>query len=96
MTFLSPLVEEVVFRGIVLQRAGEYVGFWKANALSAGLFAAIHVPGWTFSDVALTSMVSSAAFVFLLALVLGYLLKRTGSLWACVVTHAMSNWGATS
>lgn len=46
LTFLSPFVEEVVFRGLVLQRAGEYMGFWKANPLSAGLFVGVHVPGW--------------------------------------------------
>jgi uncharacterized protein len=95
LTFLSAFVEEVVFRGLVLQRAGEYMGFWKANALSAGLFVGVHVPGWIFSGVPLPGIVSSAAFVLVLALVLGYLLKRTGSLWACVVCHAMSNWGAT-
>jgi uncharacterized protein len=95
LTFLSAFVEEVVFRGLVLQRAGEYMGFWKANALSAGLFVGVHVRGWIFSGVPLPGIVSSAAFVLVLALVLGYLLKRTGSLWACVVCHAMSNWGAT-
>jgi membrane protease YdiL (CAAX protease family) len=95
LTFLSAFVEEVVFRGLVLQRAGEYMGFWKANALSAGLFVGVHVRGWIFSGVPLPGIASSAAFVLVLALVLGYLLKRTGSLWACVVCHAMSNWGAT-
>ena len=95
VTFSSPFVEEVVFRGLALQRAGEYMGYWKANALSAGLFVGVHVPGWIFSRVPLPGIVSSAAFVLVLALVLGYLLKRTGSLWACVVCNAMSNWGAT-
>jgi membrane protease YdiL (CAAX protease family) len=76
---LSPFVEEVVFRGLVLQRAGEYMGFWKANALSAGLFVGVHVPGWIFSRGPLPGIVSSAAFVLVLALVLGYLPKRTGA-----------------
>ena len=95
VSFLSPFVEEMVFRGLVLQRAEEYMGFWAANTLSAGLFVTVHLPGWIFADVALPGILSSAAFVFLLALVLGYLLKRTGSLWACVVCHTLSNWEAT-
>ncbi len=95
VSFLSPFIEEVVFRGLVLQRAEEYTGFWRANALSAVLFALVHLPGWTFAGVSLAGTLSWAAFVFGLALVLGYLLKKTRSLWACVVCHAMSNWGAT-
>ena len=95
LSFLSPFVEEVVFRGLVLQRAGEYAGFWKANALSSALFVAVHLPGWTFAGLPLAGILSSAAFVFLLSLLLGYLLRKTGSLWACVVCHTMSNWGAT-
>jgi len=79
VTFSSPFVEGVVFRGLVLQRAGEYMGFWKANALSAGLFVGVRVPGWIFSGVPLPGIVSSAAFVLVLALVLGYLPKRTGA-----------------
>ena len=96
VSFLSPFVEEVVFRGLVLQRAEQYTGFWTANALSAGLFVAVHLPGWTFAgSPSAGGLLSSAAYVFVLALVLGYLLKKTGSLWACVVTHTMSNWGAS-
>jgi uncharacterized protein len=94
-SFLSPFVEEVVFRGLVLQRAGEYTGFWKANALSSALFVAVHLPGWTFAGTSLAGILSSATFVFLLSLLLGYLLRKTGSLWASVVCHTMSNWGAT-
>jgi membrane protease YdiL (CAAX protease family) len=49
LTFLSPFVEEVMFRGLVLQRAEEYTGFWRANAISAGLFVGVHLPGWIFA-----------------------------------------------
>ena len=96
VSFSSPFVEEVVFRGLVLQRAEQYSGFWKANALSAGLFVTVHLPGWTFAGPpSAGGLLSSAAYVFVVALILGYLLKKTGSLWACVVTHTMSNWGAS-
>ncbi len=95
-SFLSPFAEEVVFRGLVLQQAAQYTSFWKANALSAVLFVAIHLPGWIFEGLpSIAGLLSSAAFIFGLALLLGYLLKKTRSLWACVVTHASSNWGAT-
>ena len=44
-SFVSPFAEEVEFGGLVLRRAEEYTGFWKANTLSAALFVAVHLPG---------------------------------------------------
>lgn len=65
--FLSPFVEEVVFRGLILRRAQEYTGFWRANALSSILFVAIHLPGWTFAGaVSASRLLSSSAFIVLL------------------------------
>ncbi len=94
--FVAPFVEEVVFRGCVLQRATRYTGFWRANLLSSALFLAIHLPGWGFAGFpAAGDLLSASAFVFALSLLLGYLLKRTQSLWSCVVVHAASNYGAT-
>ena len=94
--FVAPFVEEVVFRGCVLQRATRYTGFWRANLLSSALFLAIHLPGWGFAGFpAAGALLSALAFVFALSLLLGYLLKRTQSLWSCVVVHTASNYGAT-
>ena len=82
--------------GLVLQRVEHYTAFYTANALSSGLFVTVHLPGWTFAgSPSAGGLLSSAAYVFVVALMLGYLLKKTGSLWACVVTHTMSNWGAS-
>ncbi len=67
----------------------------SAPVNTPALFVAVHLPGWTFADTSLIGILSSAAFVLLLSLLLGYLLRKTGSLWACVVCHTMSNWGAT-
>lgn len=95
-SFLSPFVEEVVFRGLILRRAREYTGLWRANALTSVLFVSIHLPGWIFAGADSPSgLLASSAFIFLLSVLIGYLLERTGSLWACVVCHAMSNWGTT-
>jgi membrane protease YdiL (CAAX protease family) len=54
LTFLSPFVEEVMFRGLVLQQAEEYTGFWRAIAISAGLFGGIHLQGWIFAGIPLS------------------------------------------
>jgi membrane protease YdiL (CAAX protease family) len=56
----------------------------------------VHLPGWTFAGLpSVGDLISSVAYVFVFGLVLGYLLKRTESMWARVVCHAMSNWGVS-
>ena len=47
-TILSPatLVEEVYFRGFLLNKLWQATGFWRANLISSVLFGLIHVPGW--------------------------------------------------
>ena len=48
---LSPatLVEEVYFRGFLLNKLWQTMGFWRANLVSSSLFALIHFPGWLAS-----------------------------------------------
>jgi uncharacterized protein len=89
----ATLIEEVAFRGYLLQRLSGRAGFWGASAISAALFAAIHLPGWLLVgglavDVGLLRPLGE---IFALGLALGYLLRRTGSLWASIVLHAAHN-----
>ena len=42
--FLSPICEEIMFRGFVLNRLNQSLSFWAANVLSAFLFMLTHVP----------------------------------------------------
>lgn len=59
--------------------AGPGVGGWTAIAISAFLFAAIHLDPYRF------------LFTFLLGVVFGFLRLVTGSLWPSVVAHACLN-----
>jgi membrane protease YdiL (CAAX protease family) len=47
-TVLSPatLVEEVYFRGFLLNKFWQVTSFWRANLASSSLFALIHFSGW--------------------------------------------------
>jgi len=79
MAILAPLVEEVVFRGLLY---GWIAGRWGTVAawlVSSILFAAAHVEP------------AHAILVLPLGLLFGWLRRRTDSLWPSLVAHAVNN-----
>ncbi len=92
---LIGLTEEVVFRGFILQKLNEELEFVFANGIAAVLFMLIHFPGWyvggLMSDGNVMYFYMSAAFVLAFGLLQGYVLKRTKSLWACMIIHSINN-----
>lgn len=92
---LVGFIEEILFRGFFLQRIASYTRFGFANIITSILFLLIHFPGWfalnefppgTFLKIALF------AFVFIFSIVQGYVLKKTESLWVCIVIHSINNF----
>jgi len=43
---LIGIIEEIPYRGFMLQKLAERLGFWRANLITSLLFLAIHLPGW--------------------------------------------------
>lgn len=79
---LAPLWEEVTFRGFLLSAlAKTRLGFWPAAAISSVLWTALHA-GYSWPG-----LVS----VFLAGLGLSWIMKRTGSMRAVVIAHAVIN-----
>ncbi len=81
---VAPLLEEIIFRGLVqttLLHMNILPGRWAVVVASAALFAIVHF-GMTW--IALVGL-------FVLAMGMGYLYERTGSLWSCVIIHAAFN-----
>jgi uncharacterized protein len=79
VVILAPVVEELIFRGVIFsgfQRI--YPAFWSIF-FSALLFALFHLNPWQLGP------------TFLLGLLLGYVRLRTGSLLAAIFTHALHN-----
>jgi membrane protease YdiL (CAAX protease family) len=83
-TFTAPLVEEVIYRGLVysaLQRTfGPVLGIVSVTLL----FALVHVPQYYPS-------VSSISLLLLLSLVLTLVRAGTGNLLPCIVLHTIFN-----
>ncbi|MGE0887617.1 MAG: lysostaphin resistance A-like protein [Blastocatellales bacterium] len=80
----APLVEEVVYRGVLYSGVERVWGKAAGIAVVAFLFALVHVPQYWGSYAAITTIVS-------LSLVLTGLRAWTGKLLPCVATHLIYN-----
>lgn len=79
VAFAAPLCEELLFRPVL---QGALTRLWKPrNAIlaTALLFALVHGSGVRFGE------------TFLLGLFTGVVFHKTGSYWACVLFHVLSN-----
>ncbi|RBP53810.1 CPBP family intramembrane glutamic endopeptidase [Arenicella xantha] len=76
LVILAPVFEELVFRGVLLQRWSTKFSTHIAVMLSSAIFAAVHTD-------------PLGAFAFGLAM--SYLAIRTGSLWLPILCHALNN-----
>lgn len=75
---LTPLGEEVLFRGIIANALNRY-GAWISVVGSAAIFAVVHG----------TSVILLNAFM--VGLVTGYLFRKTQSIWPGLVVHVIFN-----
>ena len=76
---VSPIVEEVVFRGLVAKRIQDYLGTAWAVALSAVIFGAYH------------GNVMQFVYAGLLGLAFGLIMCRTNSLRVVITAHVAAN-----
>ena len=81
---LGPLVEELLFRGVLLSALLQRWGTAAAVLLSSLIFALAHLPGLGWQAFALPDLL-------LLALALTWLRLRSGSIWPSVVAHGANN-----
>lgn len=76
---LAPVVEEMIFRGVIFNGFQKNYSPVGAIFFSALLFALFHLNPWQLGP------------TFLLGLLLGFVRLRTGSLLATIVIHALHN-----
>jgi uncharacterized protein len=87
-SFLIGLIEEIPYRGFILQKFEARSGFWSANLVSSLLFLSIHLPGWISLHLLKLENVLS---VLLFGVVLAIALKFGKSLWGPIVTHSLND-----
>jgi hypothetical protein len=86
---VSPAVEELVFRGLLLRALEQRMRAVPAVVVSAVVFGAIHIFGLDTANPLAGAI--TIAELFVVGLVLGELTRRTGRLGPAVFTHAGFN-----
>lgn len=76
---VTPLWEEVLFRGILFQALGARMPWFLAALIGAAVFAAIHIAP------------PALAYVFVLGLACCLLFRFHGNLWAPIALHVVNN-----
>lgn len=82
--FTAPLVEEVVYRGILYSAFQRSIGTYGAVAMVTFLFALVHVPQYYPS-------ISTIILLTLLSLILTLVRVFTGNLLPCIILHTIFN-----
>ena len=72
---VAPVTEELIFRGLTLRILEGAFSFWAANILQALYFGIIH------------GNLVQGSYAFLAGMILGYLVRRKGTLAAGVLCH---------
>ena len=87
-TFTAPLVEEVVYRGVLYSALQRRVGILAAVLLVTILFAAVHVPQYSSNNV---PDYGTIIILLILSLVLTLIRVKTKNLLPCIVLHTVFN-----
>lgn len=83
------VIEEIPYRGFMLQKYAERVGRCRATLITSLLFVAIHVPGW----IALHMLrVDRAVSIFIFAVVMAAIVTHSRSLWASIIAHSANDF----
>ncbi|MDD4036694.1 MAG: type II CAAX endopeptidase family protein [Bacilli bacterium] len=79
VAIIAPLLEELVFRGVILKKARDIMPFYAANIVQAILFGLIHLN------------VIQCLYVFPVGILFGYIARRYRSIIPSIVLHALLN-----
>lgn len=96
---INTLMEEGIFRGLMIQTFIKRMPFFAANLLQASIFGLWHIP-WTIKDyltgkIEFGAMISNSVLYTILSgimgLVMGYMYYRTKNLWTSIIWHFIWN-----
>lgn len=76
---MAPVIEELIFRGVIMHGLMRNYSKFTAVFVSALMFALFHLNPWQFPA------------TFILGIVLGILMLRTRNIYLCILGHAINN-----
>ena len=79
LAFITPMTEEIFFRGFIFGGLLPRLGPWRALVISALVFSAFHLS------------IGVLVPIFITGFLFSWLYWRTGSLWAAIGAHAGQN-----
>ena len=88
-SFLVGFIEEIPYRGFMLQKFAERVGFWNAGLITSALFVAIHLPGWLALQM---FSAGNVATIFVFSVVMSLAFTYSKSLWVPILTHSANDF----
>lgn len=86
---IAGFTEEIVYRGLILNELQKHYNFLKSNIITAILFLIIHYPTWLNNQEFL--ILYNHIYILLFSLFLGYIYKKTNSLWTVIIIHSFHN-----
>jgi membrane protease YdiL (CAAX protease family) len=87
-SFFIGFIEEIPYRGFMLQKFADRMNFWLATLITSLLFVSIHLPGW----IALHMLNAGAVVsIFIFGVVMAIAFKYSRSLWAPIITHSAND-----
>jgi hypothetical protein len=89
--FVSPMFEEILFRGLVMKELLSLSSLAVANVVTSLLFAAVHLPYWLSHGGFTPAMMANVFGVFLFSLLAGWLYAKSRSVWPPTVAHILNN-----
>ena len=95
--FSIALVEELVFRGVLLNIVFQYVRRSKlpyvfSVLISSAIFAAFHFFN-LFEGASISSVLLQVGYTFLIGCMFAVIQIKMGSVWYCVILHALFDFG---
>lgn len=92
IVIVASLVEEIFFRGFLLQKFMEATSFAKANIMVTLLFVTLHFPVWISDGLNALEIGESLVYLTGFSWVLGYVFNCSNSLWTPIILHAANNF----
>ena len=79
LVVIAPVVEEIVFRGLLFGALASRLGILASTVITALLFGAIHADPVLFPSLAALGIITALAYT------------TTGNLWVAIILHALNN-----
>ncbi len=86
---MSPIIEEIAFRGVILQKFHQSIGWAYGNGATAILFMLYHIPLWLARGQVVSLM--GCLWVIFFAMCMGYVMSQSKSVWTCIIIHSVQN-----